>query len=102
MVILQYLKETNTFKDPRSSQFSSCPILLIVLDLFNLCVLPTCMYACYMNAGLWNIPLHCVNICHCEWFNKEADWQSLGRIRSGGEPNRECWEEEGQSLRSSE
>ena len=23
---------------------------------------------------LWNIPLHCGNICHCDWCNKEADW----------------------------
>lgn len=23
---------------------------------------------------LWIIPLHCVNICHCDWFTKGADW----------------------------
>lgn len=23
---------------------------------------------------LWNIPLHGVNICCCDWFNKKDDW----------------------------
>ena len=23
---------------------------------------------------MWNITLHCVNVCCCDWFNKEADW----------------------------
>lgn len=22
---------------------------------------------------LWNIPLHCVDICRCDWFNKKKD-----------------------------
>ena len=22
---------------------------------------------------LWNISLHCANICHCDWFNQQAD-----------------------------
>ena len=26
------------------------------------------------DSSLCYIPLHCVNICHCDWFNKEADW----------------------------
>ena len=27
---------------------------------------------------LWDIPLCCVNICPCDWFNKEADWSIAG------------------------
>ena len=28
---------------------------------------------------LWNNPLYCVNICCCDWFNKEADWSIAGQ-----------------------
>lgn len=24
-------------------------------------------------------PLYCVNICYCDWFNKEADWSITGQ-----------------------
>ena len=27
----------------------------------------------------WNIPLHHVNTCYCDWFNKEADWPIAGQ-----------------------
>ena len=29
---------------------------------------------------LWNILLHCVKICHYDWFNKKLNCQELGRI----------------------
>ena len=29
-----------------------------------------------------------MNICHCDWFNKEADWPIAGQDKVGGEPNR--------------
>ena len=28
---------------------------------------------------MWNFPVHCVNICCCDWFNKEADWPIAGQ-----------------------
>lgn len=28
---------------------------------------------------MWNIPLYCVNIYHCVWFNKETDWLVAGQ-----------------------
>lgn len=34
---------------------------------------------------VWDILLHCVNICCCDWFNKEAGWLTKGKV--GGEPN---------------
>lgn len=33
---------------------------------------------------MWNIPLHCVNVCHCDWFNKEADWPITGQDKVKG------------------
>lgn len=29
---------------------------------------------------LLNIPLHCVNICHSNWFNKEVNWTDRMRL----------------------
>lgn len=29
---------------------------------------------CSVHPLLWNIPFYCVNACHCDWFNKQADW----------------------------
>lgn len=48
------------------------------------------------RGSLWNISLH------CDWFNKDAEWPTVGRIMSEGDPHRERWEEEGSSQRSSE
>ena len=29
---------------------------------------------CTHQLLLWNNPVYAVQICHCDWFNKEADW----------------------------
>ena len=34
------------------------------------------------DSSLCYIPLHCVNICHCDWFNKEADWPITGQDKN--------------------
>ena len=33
---------------------------------------------------VWNSPLHCVNICRCDWFKKESEWPIDGqdKVRS--------------------
>ena len=46
---------------------------------------------------VWDILLYCVNTRRCDWLNKEAGWPIAGQDKVGGEPNRECWEEEGWS-----
>lgn len=33
---------------------------------------------------MWNIPSHCENICHCDWFNKEADGPIAGQDKVSG------------------
>ena len=45
---------------------------------------------------LWNIPLHCVKICHCDWFNKELNGQQLVRKSYVGllDTEGDLWEEE--------
>ena len=30
---------------------------------------------------LWNIPLRCMKMCHCEWFNRNLNCQKLSRSR---------------------
>lgn len=32
---------------------------------------------------VWNISLHCMDICLCYWFNKEADWLIAGQKEIG-------------------
>ena len=27
----------------------------------------------WLSMVLWNIPLHCMKMCHCDWFNKELN-----------------------------
>ena len=36
-----------------------------------------------LKEGVWTRPLYCVNICNCEWFNKEAGWPIArqGKVR---------------------
>ena len=44
----------------------------------------------------------CLNICRCDWFNKEAGWPIAGQVevRWDWQTKREHGEEEGRSLRS--
>ena len=32
-----------------------------------------------LSQKLLNILLPCVDTCHCDWFNKEADWPIAGQ-----------------------
>lgn len=46
---------------------------------------PDFLTAVFLEAGvLRNIPLHYVEMCRCDWFNKELNGQELGRKRLGG------------------
>ena len=39
---------------------------------------------------MWSIPLHYVNICPCDWFNKEVDWPIArqGKVRWNNQTRR--------------
>lgn len=50
--------------------------------------------------GMLNIPLNCLNICHCDWLNKEAYWSITGQVEirwesqteNSGKKKSEVWE----------
>lgn len=35
-----------------------------------------------------NIPVHCMNIRHCDWFSKEAEWPVSGQDKVRRESQR--------------
>lgn len=48
---------------------------------------------------VWNIPLHCANVCYCDWFNKEADWPRDRQVKVSGRAKLRGHWERGWSLR---
>lgn len=51
---------------------------------------------------LWNIPLHYMKACHCDWLNKELKGHLLGRKRLGGTTGNRALERKKEGHQSSE